>query len=464
MRDILLTLLILGILPVAVVRPWIGILAWVWFGLMNPHMLTWGFARGIPWAQLIAIATLLGVLLSRDRKPLPRLAQVYLLASLWLVFLASTMFAIMPDRAWEQLEKVSKIFLFIFLSMMFFQDRKRLRYLFLVIAFSIAFYGIKGGIFALATGGVFKVYGPGSGFFSSNNSIGLALNTILPILFFLAREETNRLKRLGFRVSFWLCAIAVLFTYSRGAFLGLIVVMGMLYFKSRRVLLAIAGFALLYVVVSPYLPEQWTSRMATIETHQDTSAQNRLIAMEVAWKVAKDRPFLGAGFWGLANQLTYAQYGYNQSTSAHNIYLDVLADHGFTGLIIYVSLFGSCLWALFRLKWRAARNPAQVWVVNWCLMLQASLITYLGNGMFQSAAYADLPFQLAACVVVLRVVAAQEEAQLAGAPPPARSAARPNLAVRPSRPTGMSPAFPRPASRPALRRALPPNGRGQAAP
>lgn len=464
MRDIVLTLFVLGLLPVAVARPWIGILAWVWFGLMNPHTLAWGFARGLPFGQLIAAATLLGVLLSGDRKPLPRVAQVYLLAALWLVFLTSTIFAIMPDRAWEQLVKVSKIFLFIFLSMMYFQDRKRLRYLFIVIAFSIGFYGIKGGIFALVTGGVFRVYGPGAGFFSSNNSIGLALNTILPILFFLAREETNHLKRLAYRVSFWLCAIGVLFTYSRGAFLGLIVVMGLLYLKSRRVLVAIAGFALLYMVATPYLPERWTARMGTIETHQDTSAQNRLIALEVAWKLALDNPILGAGFWGLANRLTYAQYGYALSTSAHNLYLDVLADHGFPGFIIYVSLFGSCFWELSRLKRRAARDPAQAWVVNWCLMLQASLIAYLGNGVFQSAAYADLHFQLAACVVLLRVVADQEKARLAPAAVPAPTAARPGLRVMPQRPAGKAPAFPRPTTNPALRRAFPPSGPGPAAP
>jgi hypothetical protein len=40
--------------------------------------------------------------------------------------------------------------------------------------------------------------------------------------------------------------------------------------------------ALLFVVVTPYLPERWTTRMATIETADDRSAHNRLIAMEVA--------------------------------------------------------------------------------------------------------------------------------------------------------------------------------------
>ena len=55
MRDIALTVLIVGLVPVCFVRPWIGILAWYWFGLMNPHMFTWGFARHQPFAMAIAV-------------------------------------------------------------------------------------------------------------------------------------------------------------------------------------------------------------------------------------------------------------------------------------------------------------------------------------------------------------------------------------------------------------------------
>ncbi len=448
MRDIILTLLIIGILPVALARPWLGILAWVWFGLMNPHMLTWGFAREIPFAQLIAIFTLLGVLLSSERKSIPRTLQVFLLAALWLVFLASTTLAIMPDRAWDQLAKVSKILLFVFLSLVFFQDKRRLRYLLLVVALSIGFYGIKGGIFALSTGGVFMVLGPGSGFFSSNNSIGLALNTILPILFYLGREEPHRLARLGLRISFWLCAIAVVFTYSRGAFLSLIIVMSVLYLRGRRAIAAIAGCAILYLVVTPYLPERWTSRMSTIETREDQSSKNRLVAWEVAWKLANDRPLLGAGFWGLANRMTYAQYGYSQSTSAHSIYLDVLADHGFTGFFIFASLLASTLWGLFRIRRNAGRSPPQAWVVQWSLMLQASLVAYMANGAFQSAAYTDLLYQLVACAVLLGVVAQKEARGLDAPAPPTRAVANPRVVPPAPRVKG------RPVS--AVPRALPP--------
>jgi len=44
MRDILLTLIVFGSLPVILVRPFVGLLVFAWLGYMNPQKLSWGFA------------------------------------------------------------------------------------------------------------------------------------------------------------------------------------------------------------------------------------------------------------------------------------------------------------------------------------------------------------------------------------------------------------------------------------
>src|SRR6267142_1555895 len=231
-RDIVLTAIILGLLPLCLMRPWIGVLVWSWIGYMNPHRLTWGFANGLPFAQLVAICTLAGLLFIKDKKPIPWVRETYLLAGLWIMFTITTFFAYYPDEAWEQFDKVSKVLLFTFVTLKLFQDRTRLRYLFLVIGLSIGFYGVKGGIWALLTGGMFAVYGPFGSFLGSNNSIGLALNMVLPILYMLWKDEPRRWRRNVLGFTFCTSIVGVLFTYSRGAFLGLIVVLGFLFFRA----------------------------------------------------------------------------------------------------------------------------------------------------------------------------------------------------------------------------------------
>ncbi len=61
MRDLVVTLAVFGLLPLILWRPWLGILAWSWLGYMNPHRLAWGFATTMPFALMVAMATLVGL-------------------------------------------------------------------------------------------------------------------------------------------------------------------------------------------------------------------------------------------------------------------------------------------------------------------------------------------------------------------------------------------------------------------
>ena len=128
-RDIGLTGFIILLVPYSVARPWIGILTWCWLTFMNPQLLTWGFARSMPFAMIIAIATLLGVFVSRDaeRRRIPFTTTTQLLLGLWIIYTFTTTIAWYPLEAWDLWSKVSKVLLFVFLSLMYFQTRERLR-------------------------------------------------------------------------------------------------------------------------------------------------------------------------------------------------------------------------------------------------------------------------------------------------------------------------------------------------
>ena len=145
MRDYVLTAFVFALLPVCLVRPWLGILAWYWLGLMNPHRLTWGFAYTMPFAMLVGIATLLGAVMAKDRRPIPWNRELILMAILLAYFTVTTFFAWVPEYAWPQWEKVAKIIFMTFVATMFIYGKARIRALLLVVVASIGFYGFKGG-------------------------------------------------------------------------------------------------------------------------------------------------------------------------------------------------------------------------------------------------------------------------------------------------------------------------------
>ncbi len=436
MRDIILTAVVAGLLPFCLAAPWVGVLVWSWIGYMNPHRLAWGFATQAPFALAVAVATLIGMPFAKDRKPIPWERETCLLLALWIMFTISTFYSLYPAVAWPQWERVSKIFLFTFITLKFFQDRERLRYLFVLIAFAIGFYGVKGFVFTISTGGQYLVYGPERSFLSSNNSVGLALNMVLPFLYLLPRDEPRPWLRRVMIGSFWTSAVAVIFTYSRGAFLGLAVVMTLLFMKGSKRLVSgvatvLAAVIFFLTVGSSLIPERWWIRMGTISAYEeDRSAMGRLEAWGIAYQIALERPLVGGGFWVLPQPDIRARFDSPRNLSAHSIYFSILGDHGFVALGLYVGLLVSCLWTLASLRRTVGRRPEGAWLVNPAKMIETSLIAYMVSGAFQTEAYFDLFYHLVAAVVLLKVLAARTAPAVEPSAVPAEPAPAPAITTR----------------------------------
>ncbi len=413
LRDIALTLTVLGLLPVCFVRPWIGILVWSWFAYMNPHRHTWGFAYDLPFSMLVAIVTLAGFVFTKDRRPLIWSRETIVLASLWGWFTVTSVFALYPGDAWTQWERVSKIFLMTFLTIPLFQDRRKLRLLLLVIAASLGFYAVKGAAFVLRTGGEFMALGaPGDTFISSNTALALALNMCLPIFFYLAKEEPRRWLRVTLYAMFFASLVAVPFTYSRGGVLGLAVVLAFLFLKARQRLLLIPVLLAGLLAFSFLAPEKWAVRMETIWNYeQDQSAMSRLVAWRVGYELANDRPLTGGGFWIFNKWGTWARYAPeypNRGLDAHSIYFNLLGEHGYIGLGLFLLFAIFTLATLRRLRKLGRQFHELAWVSNYSHMLQVSILAYLVTGAFLSVAYFDLAYHLLIIVVILKQLAAQE--------------------------------------------------------
>ncbi|HQR12760.1 MAG TPA: putative O-glycosylation ligase, exosortase A system-associated, partial [Casimicrobiaceae bacterium] len=194
MRDFLVTAIVLASLPVIVFwRPYVGALMWVWISMMNPHRLTYGFAFEFPFAMIIAIATLVGLLFANQRKNLPMTP----ITGLMIVFVAwmsiTSLFALQPlDPVYGVWSQVMKTQLMLFVTMMLIRGRKQIDQLIWAIVISVGFFGVKGGIWTVLTGGVDRVWGPPGTFIEGNNELGLALAMLIPLMYYLAATSTRK--------------------------------------------------------------------------------------------------------------------------------------------------------------------------------------------------------------------------------------------------------------------------------
>lgn len=411
MRDIALTLVIFSILPFVFSRPHIGLYLYSWLSYMNPHRLAYGFAYTFPWAYITAIATLLGLLFSKEPKRMPWTRELTVLTLLLLWMVMTSAFAFYPHLAWMQMEKVAKIMLMIFLTPLVINTRERLHYLIWVIVLSFAFYGVKGGIFTILHGGVHRVQGPTGTFIGGNNEMALALLMTIPLIRYLQLTEKNSLVRLGLMIGMTLTALAAIGSQSRGALVGAAVMGFLFWIKSRNkffsALLIVASVGLIAAI----MPAAWYERMGTIETYQDdSSAQGRINAWWTAWNVARARPLVGGGF-EMFQGPTFAAFAPVPENvhDVHSIYFEMLGEHGFVGFGLWLLLgflaWRTGAWVIKRVK----RRPDQKWASDLAAMVQVSMVAYLASGAFLGLAYFDLYYHLLIILVMTKVIVLKTE-------------------------------------------------------
>jgi probable O-glycosylation ligase (exosortase A-associated) len=377
---------------------------------MNPHRFTWAAAYDYPFAKIVAIVTIAGLLFTRDKMSLPKTRETILIVFLGIYFTFTNFFAFNPDAAWFQWQKVIKILVMTLITMVLINDWRKLKYLVMVIAFSIGFLGIKGGIFSFATGGEFRVYGPAGSFFSDNNDMALALNMTIPMLFYLAKIEENKRLKLVFWFAFIMSIVSIIFTYSRGGFLTLAAVGMLLLVKSRYKAFAVVIAAVIIFFSSTYIPEKWFERIDTIRTYEeDNSAMGRINAWHTAFNIAKDRPLIGGGFETFTWQVFHL-YAPSPSNihDVHSIYFEIMGEHGFVAFGLFLILIFCALLTAMKLKRTARINKQINWAESYASMFQISLIAYMVGGIFLGRAYFDLFYNIVAMVVITKILIEKE--------------------------------------------------------
>jgi probable O-glycosylation ligase (exosortase A-associated) len=440
MRNLLLTAIVLGFTSMAVFRPHVGILFFTWLAFFYPQSYAWST---LPLSQIVAAGTMAGWVLSKEAKGLPLSRESILLLCLWGIFGFSTLFAFYPDLAFVRLMYVSKILLMVFLTMVLIKDRSRLDTLLRVIAFSIGFIGLKGAVFVLATGGEEMVWGPEGSFLRANNIIGLALVMNIPLLYYLAKIETRPWLRKITIAMLWGSYPAVICTYSRGAWLGLVVVTGLLFLRIKRKLLALSMLGLLAVIgatgaLSGLLPERLFTRYEQLENYQEEdSAESRFWSWEFCRRIGFARPLTGGGFdfpnWRLYREYypEFAQrWGEYKTWSCHSSPLSMFGEHGFPGMIVWLSLLACCFGSLRSMGVYGKFNAEYAWLVPFAVAIRAALVAYLVVGTFIDAAYFDMLYYVIALVIIAKeIVRVADRTKVLAASAPVLGARMPARAV-----------------------------------
>ncbi|MEQ1864585.1 MAG: putative O-glycosylation ligase, exosortase A system-associated [Micropepsaceae bacterium] len=424
MRSIFFMIAIFAALPLALVFPFVGVLLWAWTSFSSLYRETFGFASDFPFNFYIAATTMVAWLISTEPKNLPNqmLPVFAILLAVWMS--VSTYFAIDYASAYPLWLNYIKTMLLVLVTMAMTSNKLRIQAFIWIIVLSIGYYAAKGGGFMLLTGSIgSRVFGAENSMIEDNNNLSLAIVITLPLLNYLRVTSRSTWVKAACVGLLALSIVAIVGTYSRGGFVGLVVVGGAFLVSSRKksvpliTTLAVVGGVLMFA------PGDWFDRVNTIQTYkEDSSSVGRLNSWQTSWNLAQDRPIVGGGFAATENQRIYRRYkGRGDSTdsrAAHSIYFQVLGDLGFVGLGLYIAMLGAGVYNLLLVqRWTTGREDLD-WANMLARMLLVSTVGFVTAGALLSMAYYDAFLCMMALSVALREVVRTSAQSVAAEPSP----------------------------------------------
>lgn len=422
MRDLFMLAILPFLLYTMAKRPFIALGMWVWTSLFYPNAWVYGAAGVIRYNLLFTGIGMIGYMAMRNK---PKVDFGPLGICVLIFFLWTSMTTAMgvgnPDLAWDIWNRFAKVILLFVFVLLIVEKKLHVDFLLWGIVLSIGFYANLEGIKYIATGGHHKIAGFNGHVLGDRNELAIAFVMTLPICFYLLSEygKSSKLLKLALLGTIATLVVSVIGTQSRGGFIALTVIGGYLFMKSRRKGLVGLLIVVMTLVLAQFVSSEWMDRMNTIEAaDEDASFMGRVVAWKLSLIMAVQHPLFGGGFKGLEHypvwlELSRSFHNYSwfytgdvlpdpiRPHAAHSVYFQVLGDHGFIGLCLYLTV----LIGMFRTarnvvrKARAAGAPE--WIQHLATMLQLSIFAFGLGGAALSFAYFDMIFALFGLVLVL---------------------------------------------------------------
>jgi O-antigen ligase len=250
-----------------------------------------------------------------------------------------------------------------------------------------------------------SIVGESSGWRSGGPGFGPnGFAQIMVILFPLALERMWNEKKAILRIlAGWalaVCVLSVFYTYSRSAFLGLIVALVVMLIDRRVKLSTMFATILLFSVLLTFMPAQYTDRLLTLTDFFPKSGANltsedsfrgRISENLSAWRMFADHPLLGVGIhnYGVNYQSYSREIGLDSRTeerTPHNFYLEIASEMGLVGL----SWLCILLWLVIRGLLKARRDLKNIGSQEYDGLIVAigiSILGFLITSLYQHLAF-----------------------------------------------------------------------------
>jgi putative inorganic carbon (hco3(-)) transporter len=354
---------------------------------------------------IIMLSFFIPTQLSREGTLSAPLPEVKLALLLGLIGLLSVVLAMSPSDAWFEFSGAFIRCLVVFMVMVnVVRTKARLKGL-LILALGAAVWlsaeTINDYRLGLMTVEGYRANGRGGGIFGNSNDMALYLVTMIPITIAMLLSRRGMIVKLLLGACALFMAAAVVLTYSRGAFLGLIVALSFLTWKvAHRHKGAVLAFGVLVLFAFLLVaPGGYVLRLASIfvpSLDPLGSADARRGELFRSVYIAFRHPLLGIGMGNYASQMSL------RGIVTHNSYTQVASEMGLAALACYLMFIVTPLKKLGQMVRETFEGRKHAHFYYMSLGLEAALIGYMVSSFFLSVAYSWYVYYLVGYAVCLR--------------------------------------------------------------
>jgi probable O-glycosylation ligase (exosortase A-associated) len=371
---------------------------------------------------IFAVLAIFGYIVQKE-KPKTQWGALGFLVTLFFIWttLSSIMGTGNPDIIWDRWNNLMKIIALFYFVNLIMTKKLHVDFFLGCVVLSLGFFAALEGLKWLSSGGAHHIEGLPGHVLGDRNELSISFVMMLPLCFYLLQEygERSRIFKWGMFGLMGLTVLSIIGTQSRGGMIALSGLFAYMFVKSDRKGLLLLLVIVLVGVASQFVSQEWTSRMDTIgAANKDDSFMGRVIAWKLSFIVATHNPIFGGGFkvieyWPNWQALTaeFDNYPFFPSGdvrpdpkgahAAHSIYFQLMGEHGFAGLAIYMSFIAVAFRKAGKMA-KAARQYAETqWVATLGVMMQLTLFAFCLGGASLSFAYFDLTFAIVAMTQVI---------------------------------------------------------------
>ncbi len=254
----------------------------------------------------------------------------------------------------------------------------------------VSLYGIYQYLFGFAEGSVWIDTGMFEDIstrvvstFENPNVLGEYLLLIIPIILAFLFSSKKCLAKLSLLSVLAISVLCMVFTFSRGCWIGLIIAFIILsIFYDRRFLWA----GIILVLFAPvYLPESVIQRFLSVGDTADTSTSYRVYIWFGTIDMLKDYWLTGIGLGEGAFNIIYPHYSYSAIVAphSHNLYLQIIAENGIVGMIVFVTI----IFMFYKNAISSLKGIKKGFLKTALLCLVSAMTGYLVQGLFDNVWY-----------------------------------------------------------------------------